>query len=142
VHHIGVDPAQQAADVEKIKRLVETLQAGLSNLGLGAPLAPPANPVSADPAPAGAGRESTAGPKKRSRKRTRKVGPQTLRARKVLYKRYPGGSYPSEEEVTTCDLLKDFEEDYNAMCKSRDLPRTRYGKPSDTTVLREVGRKD
>ena len=65
---------------------------------------------------------------------------QTPRARKVLRKRYPDG-YPSEEKVSTPDLLKQFANDYSTMLKSGELSPTKRGTPSDSTVLREAGRK-
>jgi hypothetical protein len=78
--------------------------------------------------------------KKHSRKKGRRAGFQTLRAGKVLRKRYPE-SYPSEEEVSNADLLSQFQADYDEMLRTRELTPTRHPAPSRSTILRIVGRK-
>jgi hypothetical protein len=64
-----------------------------------------------------------------------------MRVRKVLRPEYIDG-YPPEEEVPNVDLLAKFDERWDAMCRSGELPPSRLPKPSDSTVLREVGRKE
>ena len=52
------------------------------------------------------------GPAKASRRTGRYRGAQPIRARLVLRKIYPGGDYPTEEEVSTPDLWCRFCEKY------------------------------
>jgi hypothetical protein len=65
-------------------------------------------------------------------------GPQRVRARKVL-RRIFGEDYPTEEELSTPDLLKKFRAEYSRM---EGGSPSKPGRPSNETVLREVGRKD
>jgi hypothetical protein len=79
---------------------------------------------------------------KRSRKRGKRTRPQQLRARKVLRNIWPDGNYPSREDLSDEDLLKRFNREYLEMLQSEKLLRSVHGKPSPSSVLREVGRKD
>jgi hypothetical protein len=69
-------------------------------------------------------------------------GAQTLRARVVLKRLYGDpAKYPTEEEVSTPDLLKRFAEEYERVEGKAKLP-SKLGMPSRPTVLREVGRQE
>jgi len=83
-----------------------------------------------------------AAPQPRSRKprKNRGSGPQRLRARVVLRRIWPG-QYPTKAEVSNVDVLERFSKEYGKV-EGRANPRSRYGKPSSDTVLREMGRKD
>jgi hypothetical protein len=75
---------------------------------------------------------------KKSRKKTVYAGAQSIRARAVLKRIFPGGIYPARAELPTPQLLKDFEKEYERV-EGKKLPRV--SKPSDDVVLREVGRR-
>jgi hypothetical protein len=78
--------------------------------------------------------------KRSRRKSATRAKPQQFRARKVLDRLFPDG-YPATEDVSDVDLLNVFTTEYNEWVKT-EKPKSRFGKPSDATVLREVGRKE
>ena len=74
------------------------------------------------------------------RRRNSGGGAQRRRARVVLKRLWPNG-YPTEEEVSTPDLLERFGAEYDRV-EGKANPPSKLGIPSPATVLREVGRKD
>ena len=81
---------------------------------------------------------SLTGPAKASRRKGSYRGAQRIRARVVLGRIYPDGNYPTDEEVSTPDLLYRFGAEYDRVeAKSN----SKFGRPSKDTVLREVGRR-
>jgi hypothetical protein len=92
-----------------------------------------------EPAGATKSAEASSTTPKRSRRKTSYAGAQTVRANKVLKQLYPEGC-PSQEEMSNADLLDAFADQYPRF-KATEKPASRYGKPSDNTVLRAVGRK-
>lgn len=87
-------------------------------------------------------REEEATPQSRSRKprKNRGGGPQRLRARVVLRRIWPE-EHPTRAEVSDVDVWDRFSDEYERV-EGKAKPRSRYGKPSLDTVLREMGRKD
>jgi hypothetical protein len=81
---------------------------------------------------------SVPGPAKASRRRGTYRGAQRTRARVVLRRIYKDGNYPTEEEVSTPDLWLLFCDEYD---RGEEKSRSKLGRPSIETVLREVGRK-
>jgi hypothetical protein len=81
-------------------------------------------------------------PTKRSRKlrKNRGGGPQRLRARVVL-QRIWREEYPTRAEVSDVDAWDRFSEEYERI-EAKAKSRSKYGKPSFHTVLREMGRLD
>jgi hypothetical protein len=82
-------------------------------------------------------------PKKRSRRRTTHEGTQTRRARAVLDRifpkdKYPDG-YPDEDEMAWQDVWNMFCKEYS--CYAKENP-SRYGRPSQSTVKRVMGRAE
>jgi hypothetical protein len=51
------------------------------------------------------------------------------------------GEYPTIDEVSDVDVWDRFSEEYERV-EGKAKPRSKYGKPSLHTVLREMGRKD
>ena len=82
---------------------------------------------------------SLTGPAKASRRKGSYRGAQRTRARVVLRRIYPGGNYPTEEEVAKPDLCCLFCKEYDRV--EGKSPPSKLGMPSKETVLREVGRK-
>ena len=80
---------------------------------------------------------SLTGPAKASRRKGSYRGTQRIRARVVLWRIYPGGKYPAEEEVSTPDLWDRFCAEYDRVEKLN----SKLGRPSKDTVLRVVGRR-
>ena len=81
---------------------------------------------------------SLTGPAKASRRKGGYRGAQRTRARVVLRRIYPGGNYPTDEEVSTPDLWDRFCAEYDRI---EGKSSSKLGRPSKDTVLREVGRK-
>jgi hypothetical protein len=79
-------------------------------------------------------------PRVSRRRRNQGIGPQTRRARVVLKRIYPE-EYPTEDEVSDADLYDRFAREY-AEVEGKAKPPSRYNRPSLTTVMREVGRKE
>jgi hypothetical protein len=81
---------------------------------------------------------------RRSRRRRESGGTQARRARTVLRRMFPDGNYPSEEELSTPDLRDRFITAYADVegKESQSSPPSRYGIPSMSTMLREIGRKE
>jgi hypothetical protein len=107
--------------------------------------ATPASAADQAPVPAARFEQETTAPaqmprQKRSRSKTIYCGAQTTRAKAVLKRMFPNGEYPSREELPTPDLLNQFSTEYDRV-EGMAKPRSRLGKPSDSVVLREVGRK-
>jgi hypothetical protein len=109
------------------------------------PLQPP--PAQRQPQQPTNEREPNSGDARASkRRRNSKSGPgsgaQTLRARAVLKRLYGDpAKYPTEEEVSTPDLLERFGAEYDRV-ESQANPPSKLGIPSRATVLREVGRQE
>jgi hypothetical protein len=103
-------------------------------------LAPPAPAIELaapkEPAPTDAQPHQ---PRSRKRREPGTGNTQRRRARVILRRLY-GKEYPTEEEVADADLLVRFAEEYERV-EGKANPPSKYGKPSDSTVLREVGRK-
>jgi len=92
-------------------------------------------------------REPTSGDVRASKRRRTSEsgsgsGAQTLRARAVLKRLYGGpAKYPTEEEVSTPDLLGRFGAEYDRV-EGRANPPSKLNRPSRAVVLREVGRQE
>ena len=76
----------------------------------------------------------------RFRKRRVYAQPQQTRARKVLKELYPD-RYPTQEEVANGELLHAFGKRIKEMIDAGRLPKSGRAEPSDSSVLRELGRK-
>jgi hypothetical protein len=71
-----------------------------------------------------------------------RVSYQQVRARKVLQKLFPEPKgYPTRGSMLPADLLGQFEAKYKDMLEKQELKPSKLQKPSDTTVLRELGWK-
>jgi hypothetical protein len=90
--------------------------------------------VIAGPAPVG-------NKSKRSRKRTVHTKPQQIRARNILKVLYPE-RYPTRDEVPDADLWITFCDKYEELKKTTRLSKSKFGRPAQSSVMREVGRKD
>jgi hypothetical protein len=102
-----------------------------------------AAPAAEPPKPVKAAVESNPSKKKKKRSRRKSIykGPQRIRARAVLRRKFKDGNYPSEAEVSTPDLYDRFGDEYQRV-EGKENPPSKYGCPSLDTMLREVGRRE
>ena len=85
--------------------------------------------------------DAPAQPTKPSRRRRGGYqGAQRRRARVVLRRLFPKG-YPTEEEVSNPDAWVRFCREYERV-EAKSLPPSKLGRPSQETMLREMGRQD
>jgi hypothetical protein len=84
--------------------------------------------------------EEASQPRSRKARKNRGSGSKRLPARVVLRRIWPEG-YPTRAEVSDADLWDRFVKEWDRVEGKR--PPTKFNKiPSNSTVLRETGRKD
>jgi hypothetical protein len=84
--------------------------------------------------------EEASQPRSRKARKNRGSGSKRLPARVVLRRIWPEG-YPPRAEVSDADLWDRFVKEWDRVEGKR--PPTKFNKiPSNSTVLRETGRKD
>ena len=128
----GWSPASYSIDGVDVSEILTGL---MSQRAAGdAPAELPARPV-AQPESGGVNTRAV-----RSRKRRVYAKPQQTRARKVLKELYPD-RYPTQEEVPNGELLHAFGKRIKEMIDAGRLPKSGRAEPSDSSVLRELGRK-
>ena len=111
------------------------------------PAAPPPSEPKTDAPIESSSTESRADAEQRSQKnerqsrhRVRYAGAASKRALAVLKRMYPGHAYPTKSEVSDTDLWESFVEEWSSVEGAKGLSLNL--RPSRSTVLRMVGRKD